>query len=211
MKWKRPENLFVLDADKAALVIIDMQNFSCSPTGRDPLPYIDTVIQQINRLADFCRRFPIPIIWVRHNFSITDTLDNSGLFKLFHDEKSMGTISNLDKGTDIYAAMHLDSTQDHVVFKNRYSAFLSDPPQLHTLLKKLNKRQLWITGIAANICVESTLRDAMQLGYEVVLVSDGTAATSDTALENTLVNTYHFFGDVRTASDVIQTLEKDLT
>lgn len=65
---------------------------------------------------------------------------------------------------------------------------------------------MWITGIAANVCVESTLRDAMQLDYEVILISDGTTATSDTAL-NTLENTYNFFGDVYTASDIIQTLE----
>ena len=211
MNWKRPEKLFTLDTEKAALVIIDMQNFSCSPIGRDPLPNIDTTIQQINRLADFCRKLKIPIIWVRHNFSITDSLNNFGLFGLFHDEKSMSTITNLDKGTEIYAAMHFDSTQDHVVFKNRYSAFLSDPPELHTLLKKLNKHQLWVAGIAANVCVESTLRDAMQLDYEVILISDGTTATSDTALENTLENTYHFFGDVRTASDIIQVFEDHIS
>ena len=98
------------------------------------------IIQQINHLVDFCREFNIPIIWIRHNVTISDTLNNSGLFALFHDEKSMSTITNLDKGTEIYAAMHFDSTQDHIVFKNRYSAFLSDPPELHTLLKKLNKR-----------------------------------------------------------------------
>ncbi len=207
LKWKRSEELFTLDTEKGALLIIDMQNFSCSPIGRDPLPNIEETIQQINRLADFCRKQSIPIIWVRHNFTITNSLNNSGLFGLFHDEKSMSTITNLDKGTEIYAAMHFDSTKDHVVFKNRYSAFLSDPPELHTLLKKLNKYQLWVTGIAANVCVESTLRDAMQLDYEVILVSDGTTATSDTALVNTLENTYHFFGDVRTTSDIIQTLE----
>ncbi len=47
----------------------------------------------------------------------------------------------------------------------------------------------------------------MQLDYEVILVSDATTATSDMALENTLENTYHFFGDVRTTSDIIQTFE----
>jgi len=45
---------------------------------------------------------------------------------------------------------------------------------------------------ANNICVESTLRDAMQLDYEVILVSDGTTATDDILRESTLANTYHF-------------------
>ena len=206
-QWKRPENLFVLDSKKAALVIIDMQNFTCAPIGREPLPHIDTVIQQINHLVDFCRETSIPIIWVQHNFTITDRVDNSGLLPLFHNKELMGNIANHKKGTDIYAAMHFESRQDYVVLKNRYSAFLSDPPELHTLLKRLKKRQLLIAGVAANVCVESTVRDAMQLDYEVILVSDGTTATDDMLLESTLENTYHFFGDVLTLSSIIQKLE----
>ena len=60
MEWERPENLFLLDAQKAAFVTIDMQNFSCAPSGRNSLPHIHTVIQQINHLADFCRELSIP-------------------------------------------------------------------------------------------------------------------------------------------------------
>ena len=208
-QWKRPENLFVLDVEKAALVIIDMQNFACVPIDREPLPRIDTVIQQINHLVDFCRETSIPIIWVQHNFTITDKLDNSGLFPLFHNKEHIDNIANHEKGTDIYAAMHFESRQDYVVFKNRYSAFLANPPELHTLLKRLEKRQLLIAGVAANVCVESTLRDAMQLDYEVILISDGTTATDDMLLENTLENTYHFFGDVRTTENIISHLSHE--
>ncbi len=205
-QWKRPENLFVLDAKQAALVIIDMQNFSCAPIDREPLPRIDRVIKQINLLADFCREVDIPVIWVRHNLTINGRLDNGGLFKLFHDNNHIDNTVNLDKGTDIYAAMHFDSIRDYVVFKNRYSAFLSDPPELQTTLKRLKKKQLIIAGIAANVCVESTLRDAMQLDYEVILLSDGTTATDDILLQSTLANTYQFFGDLCTAEDVINQL-----
>ena len=206
-QWKRPENLFLLNEQKAAFIIIDMQNFSCTPIGRDPLVRIDTIIQQINKLADFCRELHIPVIWVRHNLTMTNLQDDSGLFKLFHDKNHMNNIINLDKGTEIYAAMHFDSIQDHIVFKNRYSAFLSDPPELDTLLKKLKKNQLLVAGVAANVCVESTLRDAMQLDYEVILVSDGITATDDAMLKSTLENTYRFFGDVRMVSDIIHVFE----
>ncbi len=121
----------------------------------------------------------------------------------------MGDIANHEKGTDIYAAMHFESRQDYVVLKNRYSAFLSDPPELHTLLKRLEKSQLLIAGVAANVCVESTPRDAMQLDYEVTLVSDGTTATNNAVLESTLENTYHFFGDVRTTENIISHLSHE--
>ncbi len=205
-QWERPKNLFVLDAKKAALVIIDMQIFSCAPTGGEPLPHIDRVIKQINLLADFCRGINIPIIWVRHNFVITSELDNSGLFNLFHDKNHADNTENFSKGTEIYAGMHFDIQQDHVVFKNRYSAFLSDPPELQATLKTLKRKQLIFAGVAANVCVESTLRDAMQLDYEVILVSDATTATNNAVLESTLENTYHFFGDVCVAEDIISKL-----
>ena len=205
-QWKRPENLFVLNPQKAAFVVIDMQNFSCAPEGRDPLPRINSVIKQINRLADFCREKGIPVIWVRHNITSAGATDNGGLYSLFHDKGHTKSVMDAGKGTGIYAGMSFDAARDHVVFKNRYSAFLSKPPELQGKIGALKRSQLIFAGIAANVCVESTVRDAMQLDYEVVLVSDGIAAVDDALLEGTLTNTRLFFGDVRTAEEVMREL-----
>jgi ureidoacrylate peracid hydrolase len=95
---------------------------------------------------------------------------------------------------------------DHVVFKNRYSAFLSNPPELREKLDCLKRKQLIVAGIAANVCVESTVRDAMQLDYEVVLVSDGVTTFDEALLESTLMNTKCFFGDVRTTEEIMEAL-----
>ena len=76
-------------------------------------------------------------------------------------------------------------------------------------LKALGRTQLLVAGIAANVCVESTIRDAMQLDYEVILVSDGTTASDEGALQNTLTNTRLFFGDVRTADEIAASLMKN--
>ena len=207
-QWKRPENLFVLDPQKTAFVVIDMQNFSCAPEGGDPLPGINKVITQINRLADFCREKDIPVIWVRHNITSAGTTDDAGLYSLFHDRGHTKSAMDLGKGTEIYAGMHFDPTRDHVVLKNRYSAFLSKPPVLREKIDALKKRQLIFAGVAANVCVESTVRDAMQFDYEIVLVSDGVTAANDALLEGTLTNTRLFFGDVRTAEEIMRELMK---
>lgn len=207
-QWKRPKRLFVLDPQKAAFVVIDMQNFSCAPEGSDPLPGINKVITQINWLADFCRDKGIPVIWVRHNITSKGTADDAGLYSLFHDRGHTKSAMDLAKGTEIYAGMHFDPSRDHAVFKNRYSAFLSKPPALREKIEALKKRQLIFAGVAANVCVESTVRDAMQLDHEVVLVSDGITAANDALLEGTLTNTRLFFGDVRTAEDIIRELMK---
>lgn len=204
--WKRPERLFVLDTRKAALVIIDMQNFSCAPDGGAPLPRIREAVARINQLADFCREKGVPVIWVRQTFTSTGARDDGGLFSLFHDKSHTMSMMNRGVGTEVYSGMHFDPVRDHVAFKNRYSAFLSSPPELKEKLGSLKRTQLIIAGVAANVCVESTFRDAMQLDYEVVLVSDGTAAASDAFMESTLGNARLYFGDVLTAAEVMEAL-----
>lgn len=49
---------------------------------------------------------------------------------------------------------------------------------LDLLLKQHGVRKVIIVGLLANTCVESTARYAMELGYQVTLVSDATAAFS---------------------------------
>jgi len=210
-QWKRPENLFVLNAQKAAFVIIDMQNFSCAPVDGVALPRIGTVVTQINRLADFCREKGIPVIWVRQNITSTGTLDDAGLYSLFHDKDHAESTMNRGNGTEIYSDMHVDPSCDHIVFKNRYIAFLSNPPELREKIDSLKRKQLIVAGIAANVCVESTIRDAMQLDYEVLLVSDGVTAADDVLLESTLTNMRLFFGDVRTAKEIMEELANKTT
>jgi ureidoacrylate peracid hydrolase len=207
----RPENHFALDASEACLVIIDMQNFSCSPAKGEALPLLDDVIIKINKLADFSRKIGIPVVWVRHNINITanQASTDAGLYPSFHDANQVRCVSNRSNGTEIYPSMHFDPARDYVVFKNRYSAFLSNPPELRQKLESLKRTQLIVAGIAANVCVESTVRDAMQLDYEVVLVSDGVTASNDALLKSSLINTKLFFGDVRTAEEVMEALSEN--
>jgi ureidoacrylate peracid hydrolase len=115
-------------------------------------------------------------------------------------------MANLGEGTEIAEGLLYDVNSDYEVFKNRYSAFLSRPPELGDLLERLGRDQLIIGGVAANVCVESTLRDAMQLDYEVILVSDATTSFNSVLLEATLVNTQLFFGDVRNTGEVLKDL-----
>jgi len=102
--------------------------------------------------------------------------------------------------------MDFKPSTDHVVFKNRYSAFLANPPELERRLDVLKRTQLIIAGIAANVCVESTARDAMQLDYEVVVIADAVDTFDKTLLKNTLKNIMLFFGDARTTEEVMDEL-----
>lgn len=64
-----------------------------------------------------------------------------------------------------------------------------------------------VAGIAANVCVESAVRDAMQLDYEVALAADGVATFDQSLLKSTLKNTMLFFGDVLTTQEIMDRLK----
>ena len=62
-------------------------------------------------------------------------------------------------------------------------------------LKARGIRYLFFTGIAANVCVESTLRDAFFLDYWPILIADATMAAGPAFMrEATLFNVESFFG-----------------
>ncbi|NQT77186.1 MAG: cysteine hydrolase [Bacteroidetes bacterium] len=206
-EWKREDILFDIKPPQAALIIIDMQNFVCAPENGHGIQGIDEVINNTNHLVDICHELSIPVIWVRENINTIGDSTNGGLYPLFHDREHLNAIENLGHGTEIYSEMHFDKSKDFVVFKNRYSAFIPAPSDLHKTLTSIGRKLLIISGVAANVCIESTVRDAMQLDYEVVLISDATTTFDEIFLEVTLMNTRLFFGDVRTTKSVIDELK----
>ncbi|MGD9662748.1 MAG: cysteine hydrolase family protein, partial [Porticoccaceae bacterium] len=147
-----------------------------------------------------------PVVWVRHSFQASEAGVDAGLYPLFHKRPLPEGMYNHGPETDIYQEMHYDAALDHVVFKNRYSAFASEDAELPALLKRLAVEQLWVTGVVTNVCVESTARDAMQRGYEVIMVAD--AMTSPFALAHAVVlqNFRAFFGDVRNVDDIVSAM-----
>ena len=59
-----------------------------------------------------------------------------------------------------------------------------------------------VTGVSANVCVESTMREGSINDYYVVLVRDGTAVYSHKEHDMTVCNTDRFFGEVSTIEEL---------
>jgi len=79
------------------------------------------------------------------------------------------------------------------VHKTRYSAFFNS--QLDSVLRSRGIRTLVFVGIASNVCVESTLRDAFHLEYFGVMLDDATHHLGpDFVREATVYNVEKFFG-----------------
>ena len=94
------------------------------------------------------------------------------------------------------------AAEDLVVEKSAASAFF---PGRCSLLDELLARRIdsiLIAGTVANVCCESSARDARTLGYRVVMLADAVAAPTDDMLNATLRTVYRSFGDVRPTAEI---------
>src|SRR5580700_11743710 len=78
---------------------------------------------------------------------------------------------------------------------------------LDLLLKKHAVHKLIVIGLAAHTCVESTVRYAAELGYEVTVVKDATADYSDEHMHAALVtNLPSYANAIMTTGEVIESM-----
>jgi ureidoacrylate peracid hydrolase len=90
---------------------------------------------------------------------------------------------------------------DVVLPKNRYSAFVGTP--FATLLRAHGIKTLILTGVATNVCVESTARDAYMRDYFVVVPRDLTGGVNEAFKQMSLANIDRYFGEVVDSADVL--------
>ena len=90
-----------------------------------------------------------------------------------------------------------------VILKTRNGAFWKTG--LDKILEERGIDQIIFTGIATNVCVESTVREAWSHGFHCLTVSDATAALSDEEQMASMTNLQHFGGTVS-----VKELEEEL-
>ena len=214
----KPEPL-AMRASETALVVVDMQNaystiggylnragFDVSSTG--------PVIRQIQRAINTARAAGMPVIFFQNGWD-PDYVEAGGpgspnwyksnALKTMRREPELNG-SLLAKGTWDYDLVDELQPQDGdiVIPKPRYSGFFNTP--FDSILRSRGIRNLVFTGIATNVCVESTLRDGFFLEYFGVVLADAThQAGPDYIQQAALYNIETFFGWVSSTEDFCRT------
>ena len=126
-------------------------------------------------------------------------------------ERQQRRYKDMDTDGDGFEFWHaLDiRPEDGKIEKKRFSAFIQGSSPLLDYLRGRNIDTVLIGGTATNVCCESTARDAMMLNFKTVMVSDALAARSDELHAASLTAFYSNFGDVQTAAEVLQSLDRD--
>lgn len=103
-----------------------------------------------------------------------------------------------DRGAEFIDALR-PAPGDIVVSHRRLTAFHGT--ELDTLLWIRRIETLVLTGVATNITVEGTAREAINLGYRTIVVADCCAA-ADQAAHDASLATLGMIAEVATADDV---------
>lgn len=215
----RPEPVAIGPAS-TALVVVDMQNAFAAPGGMFDLAGIDisaapAVIDANRRLVAACRRAGVRIVYLQMTYR-ADLADAGGPESPnFHKELGIVLMRRrpelagrlLVEGSWDWQIVDALTPQpdDLVVRKTRYSGFCRTG--LADCLRADNIRHLLFTGVATNICVESTARDAYFEEFWPILVADAmNHAGPDFTRAATLWNFENVLGWVTDTASVLAAL-----
>jgi ureidoacrylate peracid hydrolase len=193
---------------RSAVVVVDMQNAFTSKGGMldiagTDIPDAPRVVRSIKGLLDATRQVGVLVIHLQMGYK--PDLNNSGgpNSPNWHKQLAMHLMNCrpelkgklLTEGTWDFAIVDdlKPDPRDLVVVKTRYSGFAGTT--LDSQLRTRGIRYLFFAGIATNVCVESTLRDAYFQDYWPILIADGAMPAGPPSLqEATLFNVENFFG-----------------
>jgi ureidoacrylate peracid hydrolase len=215
----RPEPLEVT-LERSAVLVVDMQNAFAKPAGLLDLAGVDisgapAVVRTIRALLDTARDRGVQIVYLQTGY--TADLSNAGGAASPNPRKETA-LCLMRARPELKGKLLVEGTWDFqivdelrpaagdlVVLKTRYSGFAGTT--LDAALRVRDIRYLFFVGIATNVCVESTLRDAYFHEYWPILVTDATMqAGPPAAHQATIFNVESFFGWTLGAEALIRSL-----
>jgi ureidoacrylate peracid hydrolase len=210
----RPEPLRMKPSE-TAVIVVDMQNAYASAGGYIDIAGFDvsgapSAIAKTKMTLEAARKAGVAVIFFQNGWD-KDYVEagtpgspnwyKSNALKTMRARPELtGTL--LAKGTWDYAIVDELTPQpdDIVIPKTRYSGFFNT--NIDSVLRARGIRNLVFTGIATNVCVESSLRDAFHLEYFAVVLEDATHHAGPPFVQQAaLYNIEKFFGWVSTVAD----------
>jgi nicotinamidase-related amidase len=195
---------FTIVPERAALINVDLQNlfvegdWPAAPDGR-------AVLDSINRLASVCRQTGILVIHASH--VLRPDGSNMGVLGEVIPPVRDGIITKGSESAALHKGLVVEPG-DVLLEKPRFGAFHGT--DLEMILRTRAIDTIIISGIATNVCCDTTAREAMVRDFRVLFLSDGTAASGmgdATAAElqkATLATLGTVFAQVLTVDEVIQ-------
>ena len=188
-----------IDAKTTALVVIDLDE---ATVAEDDM--WQRLVATVNTLAATVRHTGGVVAWVLSHMDrmprhLSAILGAELASRYFNDGRPDGP------GTRLWHGLTREPT-DLLALKSGASAFFPGKCNLREQLDARGVDTVLIAGAVTNICCESSARDAAELEYKVVLVSDALSGHAHGLHEATLATFYRIFGDVRPSDEIARLL-----
>jgi ureidoacrylate peracid hydrolase len=195
------EHLFDLaDMSKVAHVIVDMQVGFVDPGAPIEVPATREIMGNVNAVSRAVRDGGGTNAFFRFTY---DEAEKQSWASFYQGYMAGGMQTELMKAAFTRGAkdweLHpdLEIAPDDLIFdKTRFSGFIPGTCDIHETLQARDVDTLIISGTLTNCCCESTARDAMQMGYKIIFLTDGNATLSDEEHNATLISMAAIFADV---------------
>ena len=193
--------------EKAALILIETQNEWMHPSGklRKALIQDETLmlesIGNIEKSLAYARANDLMVIHVGLRFEKGYPELANGQSGLRKAIPQAGTFPIHEFGSHFYETVQPLSTE--FIVSGRLGASGFSGSNLDLFLRNNQINTLYLTGYATHVCVESTLRDAHDRGYDTYVISDATAAFNKQQQAHFLTEIVHHFGRETTTSNFI--------
>jgi len=184
----------VYEKSGKALLVIDLQRDLTTKNGKHVinLNQTDQVIENTNKIIERFKNRGFLVIYIKQ---IHDTGPIINLF-------TNGALAEGSKGSMIDSRVKI--INDNVLEKRIMDAFSN--PKLDSLLRSNQINQLYITGVAADQCVDRTSKAAMNRNYEVTIVSNAVGTFTDEKRDNKLKEFAGLGMKVITTDDLLKQL-----
>ncbi len=180
-----------MTAARSVLLVLDMQEFFLDEASHAFVPSAIAIIPHIKQLQELFLQQGLPVIHTFHT----------------NDEKNAGSMKRwwrdlLKPASPLAAVTHrLPPSGVAMLEKHQYDAFLKT--DLEDRLRRLNIRQVVVTGVMAHLCCETTARSAFMRGFDVLFVVDAVADYNREFHRATVLNLAHGFATPVLTDEVI--------
>jgi nicotinamidase-related amidase len=205
-----PRETVKIDLSKTALFVTDPQNDFLSEESPawglvGPTVTKHKVVEKEKKLKALAKELGIPVFYSTHMYTPQD-FENwkslNGIDKIMFENKMFaeGTW-----GHDYHPELKPDSNTIVMNPHKGLSNFWTGDAAIQ--LRQYGIETVIMYGMSANMCVESHARDAIENGFDVVIIADATAAAGDAAYEAALTNYEFLAHEVVTTKQIIERLK----
>ena len=169
-------SLELLERTKSALLVIDVQNAFCHKDGTLGKSGLDTerlnsVVPQLRTIIKQCHEVCMPVLWtVQEHFEDDRRRNRKRLPSHTSKRKGVSALAGTWDAEIIDELKDLVTNPTYVIRKHRFGAFYET--RLDIVLEQLGVSAVFVTGLTANACVETTIREAYLRDYDVIGIED---------------------------------------